>query len=316
MFSNIKKILTSGRKCWLIFLLFLFTLKLSAQTDSLRCLSMTASNDLFDGTNRYFTSGLTFSYIDYRFEDSFLVPILFKLKYLSSVYYGVGLTQNLFTPNDIYSSKYNPSDRPYTATLTVSAFCISNYRRAKIRLTSLAQIGVIGKDALGKELQDEFNIGNTSGWNHQLSNAPIVNYSATIEKGYINNPRFELMSKSQAEVGTLYINVKGGFKLRAGIFTPYFKKHEDAKGDFQLYFDAETLMKLVFYDATLTGSFFTDNQYGLKYENINKVIFEQNISLVASYQKIRINITQHILPPEFINAYWDKWVSIKFGYAF
>lgn len=314
---NFKKVTqpSIGIKCCMVVLAFLLTFKLSAQTDSIRCMSFTFSNDAVNRTNRYYTSGTSFSYMDYRFENSFLKSIMIQLRNPTYAYCGVGLAQNVYTPDNPKSTVYNYADRPYTATLCLSAFYITNSRKKRIRITSSAQIGVIGSYAWGKELQDQFNLGRAPNWANQLTNAPIVNYSITYEKGYVSNKMFELIGKSQAEVGTLYINAKGGVKIRTGIIRPYFIKHEESNGKLQMYFESENFMKLMPYDATLTGSYLSENKDALPKSSIKNIVYEGHFSAVLSNKKVRLCISQHISSPEFLNAYWNLWMSLKFGYA-
>ena len=297
-------------------LLFLICFKSIAQTDSLRSLSILLSNDAPDRTNRYYTSGVSFQYMDYRLENTFLKSALLQLRVPTYSYYGLGVSQNVYTPDNPTSTVYNPKDRPYTATITLSAFCVTNSRKKRIRITSTATIGVIGSYALGKELQDQFNLGKAPDWVYQLSNAPIVDYTIAYEKGYIIKPQFELIGKSQVEVGTLFINAKGGIKIRTGILRPYFFKHEESNGKMQLYFETENFMKLMPYDATLTGSYLSENKYALPRSSIKNIVYEGRFSAVLSYKKIRLNISQHLSSPEFLDAYWNLWMSLKFGYIF
>ena len=141
--------------------------------------NLTVENDLFGGTDKYYTSGFQFSW----FSASADPP--HWLAWLSNIAtpffpeggrprWGLALGQNIFTPDDTSTTTPDPNDRPYAGWLYGSLILTSNTD------TTLGafelQLGVVGPAALGEQVQnnvhDALNIGRALGWDHQLGNEP------------------------------------------------------------------------------------------------------------------------------------------------
>ena len=60
------------------------------------------------------------------------------------------------------------------------------------------------------------------GWEYQIKNDLVLNYTLTYEKGIISQKNFEFLLTSTGNVGTLNTNIAGGVDLRTGWLNPYF----------------------------------------------------------------------------------------------
>jgi lipid A 3-O-deacylase len=88
----------------------------------------------------------------------------------------IDLAQSIFTPADTLITIPDPNDRPYAGVLLADATLVqdSDTTRNAIGL----QVGLVGPDAGGQQLQNGFHgvvgFGNTMGWNSQLRDQPIL----------------------------------------------------------------------------------------------------------------------------------------------
>jgi hypothetical protein len=144
--------------------------------------SFMTDNDLFGGTDKYFTAGWQLAYrsaadvppgwLD-RFADS-LAPLVSPD---SSRRWGLALGQKIFTPEDIETTAPDPDDRPYAGWLygAVTLSSATDTRYGSLEL----QAGVVGPSALGEEVQNNthelLNIGTANGWSEQLDDEPGIN---------------------------------------------------------------------------------------------------------------------------------------------
>jgi len=154
--------------------------------DDRATLSLNVDNDLFGGTDKYFTAGFLLSYrspsnlprggLD-RFADR-LDPLVDDNP---SRRWGLAFGQKIFTPEDIDARNPDPDDRPYAGWLYAAA-SLSSYTDTVYDAVEL-QLGVVGPAAQGEEVQNNFheliNIDTARGWDFQLDNEPGVNLVAS-----------------------------------------------------------------------------------------------------------------------------------------
>jgi len=153
--------------------------------DTQGAISFTLENDLFSGTDRYYTSGFTFAWRSSSYDpppwlafltarDSLLFPEGGEARW------GLALGQKIFTPTDIERRNPDPRDRPYAGWL-YGALSLTSYTPRQYGGLEL-QVGVVGPSALGEQVQnnvhDFMNIGRALGWDFQLKDEPGVNLIA------------------------------------------------------------------------------------------------------------------------------------------
>ena len=166
----------------LSFCLFFFSIILIAQDKYSKEISFITDNDLYVSTmrDRYYTSGIFLSY-KYLADN--------KNQNLEKKIIEWQIGHEMFTPNNASVTKIEDHDRPFAAYLYGSFGIKKIYKRNKIFNTTL-QLGVIGPNAYGKELQSFihqfYNFKETIGWKHQIKNAFGINldleYSSLISK--------------------------------------------------------------------------------------------------------------------------------------
>jgi len=143
-------------------------------------LSLSIENDVFTGSDRYYTSGEQLMYsspsADLPSPLAWLDRRLDFLQGPGAVRWGASLSHSIYTPADTDIFTPDPRDRPYAGLLLGSA---SVTRTTADTLSVLeVQAGVVGPSALGRQVQNGFHqmIGDdpANGWDHQLHDEPVL----------------------------------------------------------------------------------------------------------------------------------------------
>ncbi|MCX6269097.1 MAG: lipid A deacylase LpxR family protein [Bacteroidetes bacterium] len=287
-------------------------------------------NDILDYTDRFYTNGIRIKLISPVFQMNPLSRLTIPYRGSGTNYYGLSLVQNMFTPSTTKTGGILYGDRPYAAYLYLGSFKITNDPVKNFRQTSELDIGIIGPNSYGEWVQRSFHDAVPTnneplGWEYQVQNDIIVNYSISYEKGVFNGKNFDFLLSSTGNVGTLYTNFSAGGQIRTGWFNPYFanlgvaKKralHEAGLRKTQFFFFIKGSGKLVGYDATLQGGMFnTSSSYVLPASGISRLVFQGSGGFSFSRNGIRIDLEQFILSPEFQHGWWHKWVHVALSFG-
>ena len=139
-------------------------------------------NDLFAGTDRFYTSGVKVSWSSpdlENFKDSPyagpLLPILDRLTFIGeqtqkNLIFSIG--QNIYTPDDTESFDLVRGDRPYAGWLYFGLGLV--WKNAQFRQSLLLDIGVVGSWSYAQEAQrlvhETRDLEVPNGWDNQLHN--------------------------------------------------------------------------------------------------------------------------------------------------
>jgi len=295
------------------------------------CFRLQLDNDIFNYTDRFFTSGLRADLIVPAFRSNPLNFLMIPYWNEGINYYGICVVQNIYTPSTTLTGGILPGDRPYAGYLYVGSYKITNDVSTRIRLSSELQIGIIGPSSLGGALQIAFHTNTPQnkpplGWEYQIQNDLLLNYRAMIEKGILTTRYLEANLHATGMLGTVITNISGGIYLRTGLFNPYFRnlflskwslnKKRGAR-DFQCYFFINPGGRFVGYDATLQGGVFNRTSiYTLSSGDMNRLLFLGSAGLTITHGGIQIKGEQFLLSPEFKNGWWHKWLSVGLTYSF
>jgi len=141
--------------------------------------SFTLDNDLFGGSDRYYTNGVRLAWRSPAYAPPgwiagvgrFGAPLLPPA---GERRWGLALGQSLYTPEDLSRADPDPDDQPYAAWL-YGAFNLSSATAASLSRLEV-QLGVIGPAALGEQAQNtvhRINRGREAqGWDAQLGTSP------------------------------------------------------------------------------------------------------------------------------------------------
>lgn len=289
-------------------------------------LELSFDNDILDYTDRFYTNGIRVELTAPGLRSNPLSIAM--VPYWSSAvnYYGIAIVQNMYTPSTTKTGGIKIGDRPYAAYLYFASKKTSNDPVHRFRQISELDIGIIGPNSYGEWVQRAFHNSVPTnneplGWEYQIQNDLVLNYSMTYEKGILSNKHFEMNLLSTGQIGTLYTNFTGGIGLRAGWFNPYFTypgvekrrilKDKGLRTN-QLFFILKGSGKVVGYDATLQGGLFNKSSaYVIPVKDVSRVVFQTSVGVTATLGGFRFDVEQVLLSPEFSGGLWHKWVHMS-----
>lgn len=279
------------------------------------------SNDFEYQTDYYFTNGFAFEYFAPWIKENMINSILLPVELSDFELYGITLIQDIFTPKERY---YIPDqldgDRPFATYLLLGFKRVSFNPIDKISIYSELQVGMLGPAASGEEVQNGIhnNLPTSDlvvGWENQISNSFMLNYSASIEKQFYYNNWMDISGISLVKLGLPFTNLNLGIKTRIGLFDFLPKEFEFCSNrKWQLFLTLAASGSFIGYNATLQGGLFSESVYTLS--NINRIVGHANIGLTVVYKKFELEYIQHFNTPEFSEAFYHSWgyLLIKVGF--
>jgi len=215
----------------------------SAQTDTSTSrgggtLSLYFENDLFAGTDRYYTNGVKagWSTTDLeKFSDtpyaSPMLPLLNAIPFLNKPEFQKNLTftfgQNIYTPNNLQISAPQPHDRPYAGWLYGGVGIV--VKDADFRSSFGLDIGMVGPASLAQEAQTVVHTIRgfpvPQGWSNQLHNEPGLVAAYELSWRWPRHERraglgWDFIPHTGFDVGNIYDYADLGAELRVGINLP------------------------------------------------------------------------------------------------
>ncbi|MFY9242430.1 MAG: lipid A deacylase LpxR family protein [Polaribacter sp.] len=277
------------------FLLLLFTsFSLVSQEKFSKEITFANDNDLYVSfsRDRYYTNGMFLSY-------RYLSKIKSEKHEKRILEWQIG--HEMFTPYKAVVPNISLHDRPFAAYLYGSFGINRVYKTNKIFNTTL-QIGVIGENAFGKELQyfihNIYGFDEAVGWEHQIANAFAINlnleYVDFLTKSATNG--FDLSWINTARVGTVYTNISSGLLARFG-FKPLASilnsigfgtnLNDDTtkySREVETYFYIKPMVRYALYDATIQGSFLNTSSEVTK--ELVPVVFDVEIGFKFTANRV------------------------------
>lgn len=195
-------------------------------------------NDLFAGTDRYYTNGTKISYTSENFiavEDApnllFLRPVLLAIPYFNDRAFqkdiGISLGQNIYTPDNTETAERIPNDRPYAgwAYLGFSVDRKNQFQRDSFGIN----IGMVGSASYSEETQrlihEARGFAVPQGWDNQLSNelGIVATWQRTWRWPHVPSRKgvdFEILPSVGAALGNVAIYASVGSEVRFGLHLP------------------------------------------------------------------------------------------------
>ncbi|MGZ3900475.1 MAG: lipid A deacylase LpxR family protein [Bacteroidia bacterium] len=272
-------------------------------------------NDFFCATDRYYTQGVMTEFIMPVFSKSPFSKLLICLNRQAQNYYGLRFEQDCFTPVSIRFDTLNRLERPYSGTFVMGHFLTTIDPLRKQRLTTELDFGIIGPCAKCEEEQKGIHkaLNNIQplGWENQLSQDVIINYTASYEKAIFSSKYIELIGYTDMRAGTLYDDIGAGLHLRFGKMNSYFKHlgiiKNASENKFQLYFTAKAKGKIVGYNATLQGGPFSNSIYEIAPGNVTRAVFFSYMGVVLTYKRLSLEYARTYLTKEFVTGLDHGW---------
>lgn len=274
-------------------------------------------NDLFQRQDVYYTQGVCLEVVNPVFEKNPINKILISSRKAHTKKYGIRIETAAFTPTSILSDSILLNDRPYAATMALNFYQMSYFAEVKIKLVSDLQIGVIGPAALGKEIQTGIHrVTNNSlplGWQHQIKNDFILNYSTRLEKELLSyRSLVSLNAFGQINLGTYQTNALIGLDLSFGQKNNIFNASENK---FPYFIYLQSKLKTVAYDASLMGGLLNrTSEYSIPFSAIKKVVAEQHVGVVIQFPHVYFGADFGFITPEFSGGKSHAWGGIRLGF--
>ena len=221
-----------------------------------------SDNDGFlgQGSDRYYTAG-NFIY----FNHALTVTDTNKL---ANRVLGFEAGQKIYTPQSGVISGPIYLDRPFAGYLYAGS-SINYLYKNQSNLKLEAQIGIVGPNAYGQQIQDlihkTFGFYTPEGWQYQIQNDFELNLSAQYNALLAHGSNIDLSFASYANLGTGQLGAGAGGMVRFGEFNPLYNsvatsssvsanRKKGAGKEFFVYY--KPLINVVGYNATIQGSMF------------------------------------------------------------
>jgi lipid A 3-O-deacylase len=294
------------------------------QHRSENCFRIQYDNDVFSFTDRYYTQGIIATFIHPALKHSLVFYALPKLAH-SKNYFGITLEQDVFTPKSIRydSGAVYKGERPYTALLYLSHTLNSLNAEKKILLQTRLDLGILGPQAKGEETQkaihEAIDDAEPLGWQNQLSQDVMVNYSARFEKGIFTSRYFEFMGTTNARLGTIYTDAGAGLKVRCGIMDSNFSNPGISKNNrgLKLFAVLNGNLKVVGYNATLQGGLLSGNNiYVLPANSVSRFVAEASASVFLFWRRVGLEFGKYYVTPEFSGGIDHGWGRVGLWVGF
>lgn len=214
-------------------LLLLFTLTLKADQ-----FSFLFYNDWFSGSDRHFTNGMSFSWINDNYGDTnqtnansysdFVYNAVNTLPFVTldetkTYNAGISISQYMFTPENLEVSTPQYNDIPYAGYLSLAFYLFESDKRSFKE--SRIEFGVVGKESGVSWGQNKFHalIGNQSskGWDTQMGTRYIINAlfqygEISWERNYFHGLSMDWFNHFGLNVGNYTTDTYAGTTFRIG----------------------------------------------------------------------------------------------------
>ncbi len=186
-------------------------------------LKLVFDNDIFNNTDYYYTNGVYMELVAPIAKRSPISKLLVGDPESQINMYGFSLKQNIYTPTNPDIEEISIDDRPFSAFLTIGHFREGYNLQKNTSIKSSINFGVLGPASMGGVVQSSIHNIEPVGWNNQINNSIVIDYSVKLEKGIISTPNLEFNLMAGGNLGTVFNNISSGLYLRAGSFIPVFR---------------------------------------------------------------------------------------------
>jgi hypothetical protein len=218
----------------------------------------------------------------------------------------IGLTQQLYTPNDTSQINPDPNDEPYAGYLAATVSLIQD--TANTRSVLGVSAGVIGRDAGGEIVQNGFHSvisqNGTHGWAYQLPSEPAIDFTVSRTwrlpvAHFSNGLEMDALPQISAMGGLTqdYVQPAVGFRFGQGLNSDFGPSMLASGSGADAYKATQPLVwyvfgsaaaKVVGHDEVLQGSDFQSSRSVDPY----RVVGTFEAGAVVIWRGVRISYTQ------------------------
>lgn len=328
----------------ILYFLLISLSELSAQNngDFPTSLRICSDNDFYkmrDGTDRYYSSGLTAEFQPGTRQERIglkaAFPRLSSCRTAETIL-RYGFLMQTYTPENIYDLSGQQRSRPYCGLTMLSLSGVSNSLAKQHRLSTSYSAGLMGPLTMQNELQMWYHrkTGRRQplGWENQIANDLALNAALLYERNIwrpVSN--FELIGMAEGNCGTV-MNFAGlGVQCRLGFLNDYFsnvmgfspgsasnnnnpetKAIENKFIRYQFYFFGKSVGRMVYDNSLLEAGYFNfrNSPYKLGKEEIEKFYAQFEFGYVFSCRRFSLTFSQTFRTKEFKTGKTAQWGSI------
>ena len=290
-------------------------------------LSFTTENDIYFYQDRYYTSG---TFVNYRYATGAAKRINNPnlIKTTTEIEFG----HEIYTP---YSAKApDPAlhDRPFTGYL-YGAAAFNRFYKNESMLRFKAEAGIIGPQALGKEIQmgyhDLLNIYEPKGWEYQLKSELGLNLSLDYQNMLLksSNKMADVTLVSSALLGNTFSGANLGMLIRLGKLNNLYESITNnslisldppEKKSWELFLYTIPRINYVAYDATIMGGLFLKDKGPITFDT-EKFVYSQQIGISLSAKRWSANYnivlkSREVKSKAKAHAYGSISLAYRFNY--
>ncbi|MBE7175001.1 MAG: lipid A deacylase LpxR family protein [Mucilaginibacter polytrichastri] len=272
----------------------------------------------FAGADRYYTNG-TFFGLSWAARQK---------KPGEKGIWNIEFGQKMYNPQSGFIPDPKYIDRPFAAYLYLGAAHTKIYADES-RLRVSLQGGVIGPDALGKEMQSFIHrlIGQypPRGWAYQIGNQVAVNaqadYSRLLVRSQSNT--IDISAEGSGLLGTTFSGATAGLLFRAGALKSFEKSSSygadvgNGSSERELFFYTRPQAGWVAYDATLEGLPFGNNASNSVTVAPNRFYYSQSFGFVYAKNRWLVDFSMLLrtreAPTQVRTVHWGM---LSLGYRF
>ena len=290
-------------------------------------LSLLWENDATAGSDKHYTQGAGISYLSRdntlprwlgRFSE-WLPAIGYDVQ---AVKYGVAITQEIYTPENLQTAALVLDDRPYAGWLYGTA---TLQRRGRMRagiptIENLKlDLGVIGPESLAEETQKSWHGVQPMGWAHQLKTEPGLNlrYNRTLLFSSGNNDsswRGDFIPLFDASAGDVLTYFGAGATVRFGYNVPneFGVSHEEPPR-WGAYLFSRVQGRWMLRNIFLDGNTFRESHHVDK----RPLVGDVRIGLTVALKRVELTAAHTFVSQEFrgergTDSYGTATITVKF----
>lgn len=282
-----------------------------------RAFSVINENDVYllVGNDRYYSNGI---FMNYRWTPNLFSEKPDQTKRIIEI----GLGQQFWTPQDLVLIDVNEFDRPY-AGLLYTHVAVSSFSKPETRLQYGLEVGTTGQASGNQAFQEfyhkTFGFPKPRGWGYQIPNAFIVNVKADYMRQFRFSAFSDLISTTQARVGTGFAHAIQRLDFRVGQLRPL---SSSAFANAFLGKDAQLSTKnsfmflgygleYVLYNITLEGPL---RKNAIHTEEALPWVHHFRLGYVTNTNRTTLKVTFNWLSPEVADIDNHAYIGLEFFY--
>ena len=264
--------------------------------------------------NQYYSQGI---YARYRVIDTARSTKRVKT---------ISLNHRIYTPNNVGLANVQLFDRPYAGVFSITG-SMSNYAPKSVLEYSL-ELGGMGRYSLAGPIQttwhDWFGFGEPQGWDYQINDAPVINGYFKYAQILVNAGNLQIVSESNAALGTTYSNVRQEVMIRLGKFKPLNESisygsnigHKKKVSKFT----QETVLFVAFgpeyvaHNSTIEGNFI--GKESVHTEERTPWLTQTRIGALFAWSSFDLVVVYYLRSQENEDALNHRWVGVKLSQRF